>query len=67
MRRGEEAEPVGGADGLLQVTHFVHEFLNGVVAFHRALLDHLWMRGEAVVTTAAANHDFSYLLTYRLF
>lgn len=60
MGRGEEAEPVGGADGLLQVTHFVHEFLNGVITFHRALLDHLLMRGEAVVTMAAANYDFTY-------
>jgi len=41
VKRGEEAEPVGGAHGLFQVTRLVHEFLDGVVGFHGAALDHL--------------------------
>lgn len=41
VKRWEEAEPVGGAHGLLQVTHLVHQFLDGVVAFHGAALYHL--------------------------
>lgn len=45
--RGEEAEPVGRADGLFQMAHFVHEFLNGLVAFDAVLLNHLYKKGEA--------------------
>jgi len=37
----KEAETVRWAHGLFQVTHFVHEFLNRVVAFYGAVLDHL--------------------------
>lgn len=41
VQRGEEAEPVGGAHGLFHVTRLVQEFLDGVVGFHGAALDHL--------------------------
>lgn len=41
VQRGEEAEPVGGAHGLLQVARLVQQLLDGVVALHRRALDHL--------------------------
>ena len=46
MERREEVEPVSGAHGLLEVTHLVHELLNGVVAPYGAALDHLHRREE---------------------
>lgn len=41
VERREEAEPVGGAHGLFQVTRLVQQLLDGVVALHGAALDHL--------------------------
>lgn len=49
VERREEAEAVGGAHGLLQVSRLVHELLNGVVAFHGAALDHLQRKKKQLV------------------
>lgn len=48
VQRGEEPQPVGGAHGLLQVAHLVQELLDGVVALHRAALNHLHNGGGAI-------------------
>lgn len=41
MKRWEEAEPIGCAHGLFEVTLLIHELLNGVVCFHGAAFNHL--------------------------
>jgi len=49
VQRGEEAEPVGGAHGLLQVARLVQKLLERVVALHGAALDHLEEEGGGEV------------------
>lgn len=41
VKRWEEAEPIGCAHGLFEVTLLIHELLNGVVCFHGAAFNHL--------------------------
>lgn len=48
VQRREEPQPVGGAHGLFQVAHLVQELLDGVVALHRAVLNHLRRGGGAI-------------------
>ena len=41
LQRGEEAQAVAGAHGLLQVAGLVQQLLDGLVALQRAALHHL--------------------------